>query len=190
MAEGRGSVPRLGAKLNFSNNFRAWVAAHVWNRQIKMKNIFNFENVVLFVVFAIFTVGLGTVAYGANQRAVNRENALALHAQIEKTDSAKHVMKLAEEECYWQAAALYKHLLEEDGAFERISESTKALKADGVYPTLEYYKAAIEEMSDGIEDYADKFDDCDYRISLKAAVDAERAYQVECKKLDKVTMNR
>ena len=137
-----------------------------------MKKLFSIQSVVVVLVMAVFMM----IAYcvQSEAKAEKWKNRVTV-ASLNK-NAAYNKMLNAEEECFWQAMRLYNELQQEDGASELISEKTKALMKDNL-PTLEYYKAAIDEMSDNIEDFADRFDDCDYRTSLMNAVDAELAYQ-------------
>lgn len=147
-----------------------------------MEKFFNSKSVVLSVVFIIIALTFGTATYGAYERRCElQRNEFA--EQSKKVDSLYKSMRSAEEECFWQAMHLYNELQQEDGASELISGHTKSLMTDGL-PNLEYYKAAIAEMSNGIEDYEDRFDDCDYWISVKRAVNAEVAYKTASDRLN------
>lgn len=129
--------------------------------------IFGVVSVMLFLCLTMASVQI--IAARANQAARMEQRA----NETEKRDA----MLSAEKEAFDQAARLYDELIVEPEAKELISERTwSKLGTFGEY-NLEFYKAAIEDMSQ-VEGYADRFDDCDYRISLKNAVDAERAYEL------------
>lgn len=137
-----------------------------------MKKLFSIQSVMVVLVMA--AVMMLACIFHAKANAEKWENRVVTASVNRK--AAYDKMLSAEEECFWQAMRLYNELQQEDGANELISEPTKTLMKNNL-PSLEYYKAAIDEMSDNIEDFEDRFDDCDYRISLKNAIDAELAYQ-------------
>lgn len=143
-----------------------------------MKKLISIQSVVIvLVIMSVF--GL----MWAFHQEVKAETFVAQFQDAEHEDkTAKRDMQLAEEECFWQAMSLYNELQQIDGASKYISDGTKSLIKNRM-PNLEYYKAAIEEMSNGIEDYADRVDDCDYRISLEKAIDAEKKYEAAHVKL-------
>lgn len=147
-----------------------------------MKKFLNSKSVVLSVFFIIIALCFGTAVYGAHEKECERRTREIVELST-KVDSLHKSMQNAEEECFWQAKRLYDELCMEEGASKLISGHAKSLMSDGL-PNLEYYKAAIAEMSNGIEDYEDRFDDCDYWISLKNAVNAEVSYRIASDRLN------
>ena len=130
--------------------------------------------VLCVVLFLNLGVAIVTAQIKSYERIEQRENEAA------KRDA----MLSAEKECFDQAAQLYEELSEVPEAKELISERTWSKLGEFNEYTLEFYKAAIEDMSQ-VEGYADRFDDCDYLISLKNAVDAERAYELSVNGVNK-----